>query len=59
MRIKGKLSFAGKNFASPVRRIQFYSLRKRKEWENSIVGNHFYFADKISPDEFCRRGIKH
>ncbi len=31
MRIKGKLLFARKNFASPVSRSQFYSLRKRKE----------------------------
>ncbi len=61
MRIKGKLLFARKNFASPVSRSQFYSLRKRKEWENSIESpmcNHPYFADKISREEFRRRGIR-
>ncbi len=60
MRGKDKLGFARKNFASPLSRSQFYSLRKRKEWENSIESpmcNHPYFADNISREEFRRRGI--
>ena len=36
MRNKDKLVFARINFASPGSRSQFYSLPKRKEWENSI-----------------------
>ena len=39
--------FASKKFASPVSRIQFYSLRKRQKWDNSIesfMPNHQYFA---------------
>ncbi len=42
-------------------RGQFYLLRKRKEWENSIESpmcNHPYFAVKISREEFRRRGIR-
>ena len=61
MRSKDKLGFARKKFASPVSRSQFYSLRKQKEWENSIESpmcNHPYFADKISREEFRRRGIR-
>jgi hypothetical protein len=36
MRSKDKLGFARKNFASPVSRSPFYSLRKRKKSANSI-----------------------
>ena len=39
----------------------FYSLRKRKAWENSKESpmcNHSYFAGIISRDEFRRRGIR-
>ena len=41
------LLYMGKKFASPVSRNQFYSLRKRKKWENSkesVMSNHPYFA---------------
>ena len=57
----GKLGFARKNFALPVSRSQFYSLRKRKEWEisvESLMCNHPYFEAKISCEEFRRRGIR-
>ena len=39
---------------------QFYSLQKRKMWENSIESvlcNHPHFADTISHERFRRRGI--
>ena len=53
--------FASKKFASPVSRIQFYLLRRRKKWENSIesfMPNHPYFALTVSREEFRCRGIR-
>jgi hypothetical protein len=44
-----------------VSRSRFYSLRKRKMWENSIESfmcNHPHFADTISRERFRRRGIR-
>ena len=50
--ITNRKNFARKNFVSPMSRIQFYSLRKRKKWRNSIESlkcSHWYFAKTISP----------
>ena len=50
MRSKDKLVVARNNFTSSVSRSQFYSLRKRIKWPNSIeslIRSHSYFADTI------------
>ena len=48
-------------FAFAVSKRNFYSLRKRKKYENSIeslVRSHPYFANTSSREEFRRRGIR-
>ena len=60
LRSKEKLGFARKNLVSPVSRFQFYSLRKRKKWRNSIESlkcSHPYFANTISREELEIRGM--